>query len=991
MNQNQGPSIDEILKQVDIESFANQHLPAPAKKQSKNWLYDCPVCGVGGKKRLSFTPGVAKDIPGPWRCNNDNNGQGGGCGLKGNLYSFLTKIMGMAAKDAVNLLKEAAGLPVEQKQSGASRQGSSKKENKKENKKEKKRDPNPLPITPPSSVAIYQRLTDLLHLTPEHREEFKAKRGFTDEIIDRLKFRSGGAYVAEIITQLSEEFKPDELLLSGVVAKNNNVLIPCQQLLDGRPLIPYLDENGGTYHLRPHKLGFEGVAPSPYCKHLIKDNPQNIVMTEGEFKAVALTLGWGIPAIGVPGIQIFTGKYFDRFVSFLRDSEIEHITIIFDSEEKGDPAIPGKFKERIEDRYEVLYYAYLNAIKLSGQGFQVVIGQLPEDWRESGKVDFDMALAQGRTKADIEKVIQTAVPAAEFLDSLSEEAQRVIRKKKARLFAKSKIYRDFNKYVAKRRPKNGDPYEEDLSNFIVNIKSLCFGSDGVTRYIQLINEFGEASDTFPLLPGDMSSSDSFRKFCFAKGNYVFEGTGDDLINLWKYEFIHNSGEIIYMPEKIGRIFDNMWLFGNVAIRDKEVYRPNNEGVFWIDGKGYKPQSLDQVPEGGTKSNVGTIPTLYEKGIDILEVIEKMKSAVGFNAYVGIGWAIASIFSDDIFSAYKCSPFLYCHGKKGSGKTTFMRWIMRIFGIETNGINLPESSQNSIMRSLSYFCSTGVWYDEYRNEKDVMKKDGYFRSAYNRQSTGKGIKSGFGIKTYSVNANIAITGEETPKDTGLFERCTIIQFSPLHRNGTWLKWLNQESYKFSYLTYYLIMNYDNFKDKILATIDDLRTELIHLGINERIAENWAIIAGSFDAVIKQDNEFIAWIAQTCKEFKEAVTDEEMLTQFWDDVTVMYSGGKIGKDEIAVKDDLMYIWFSSVYNAWAIYYKTKNLREAFDSNTIKKYMKDEPYYMKNKEGNHRVNGTVKKCVVISKEKVTGSILTLFEMAEKDAPAPSAFNDD
>ena len=36
---------------------------------------------------------------------------------------------------------------------------------------------------------------------------------------------------------------------------------------------------------------------------------------------------------------------------------------------------------------------------------------------------------------------------------------------------------------------------------------------------------------------------------FNKGNYVFEGSAQDLNNVWKYEFLRDTGEVIFMPDQ----------------------------------------------------------------------------------------------------------------------------------------------------------------------------------------------------------------------------------------------------------------------------------------------------------------------------------------------------------------------------------------------------------------------------------------------------------
>lgn len=476
-------------------------------------------------------------------------------------------------------------------------------------------------VDKPVIYRIYARVCELLPLTSIHRQQFKVKRGFTDETIDQLQFRSLGQHAAGIKDRLQKEFTEEDLVESGVLTKINNQLIINNQLLEDRVLIPYLNLTGtsvtdGTgadnaalgpptgpagknsdkeaceiYHIRPHKLGFEKIPPQVYCRYLLQSSPsvEHVVLTEGEYKAAAL-YQWRIPAVAVPGISSFGAKHLEKLVTFFREFGVKKVTVIFDNETKDNPEYPN-YKPKASDRYDTQLWSYLMAYKLGRKGFEVRIGWLPDEWREQGKVDFDMALAQGRTQEKILSVVAQAKLPKEFLEDLDEEARRIVQRKVSQHFTRVNIKREFNRYVVTRY-RGEEAYEETISNFVINIKASFFTPDGVLRNIQLVNEYGETSDMFVLEPSDMAGLNEFKKFCFAAGNYVFEGRGEDLVNIWKLEFARDSGELIIMPEKIGIVKKKIWMFGAVVVKNtNEVFRPDNNGIFWIDSKGYKPRSL----------------------------------------------------------------------------------------------------------------------------------------------------------------------------------------------------------------------------------------------------------------------------------------------------------------------------------------------------------------------------------------------------------------
>jgi len=351
-----------------------------------------------------------------------------------------------------------------------------------------------------------------------------------------------------------------------------------------------------------------------------------------------------------------------------------------------------------------------------------------------------------------------------------------------------------------------------------------------------------------------------------------------------------------------------------------------------------------------------------------EIAHNLRCCIGgYEAYVALGWAIATIFADDIFAEYKCFPILFPHGKRESGKSTLMRWLMNVFGIETEGYGLADTTQNFIVRSLGYFSCLGVWFDEYRNEPKITQKDGYLRSAYNRQISGKGTKTAFQAKGFAVHGTMAISGEELPRDNGLFTRCVPIQISANKRNRDYFDLINRTCHKFSGIAYELILNYDKYKEKILSSILEMKQALIECGISDRTAENWAICAGTFDAVVLQDDEFIRWVEKTCQELKVTGEEEHMLNQFWDDVGVMVIDGDIDSSCMRVINNKMFLLFSSVYDRFAIKYRRKYSREPFDKTSLFQYLKDEPYFISSK-GSCRFKGASnsKKCIELDLDK-------------------------
>ena len=287
--------------------------------------------------------------------------------------------------------------------------------------------------TPSQKRNPWHALFTRLVLTKRDRKKLH-DRGLSDETIDKLGFKSNNQSNRIHIESLKKEF-PMELLLETGIFKNYRVgPAPNVQLLgkgikrrakkEGEEdewdwtepiLIPYLDEHGTCFHLRPHKGEISPgrdeeddddqrprCSSHVYCPFLLANTHATIegtvVLTEGEFKAAAL-FQCGILALAIPGISFVRNQAFcAELIGIIRKFAITDLAIIFDNEVKDDPGFPSRYKADPDDRYDTQMWAEYIAIDLGTIHFgphrgHIRIGILPDNLREDGKVDFDSALS----------------------------------------------------------------------------------------------------------------------------------------------------------------------------------------------------------------------------------------------------------------------------------------------------------------------------------------------------------------------------------------------------------------------------------------------------------------------------------------------------------------------------------------------------------------------------------------------------------------------
>lgn len=311
------------------------------------------------------------------------------------------------------------------------------------------------PANPDS--AVWHRLWEKLILTAADRQNLQEVRGFSDEVIDKLGFKSSQAQNRPILEALCEEFPPDQLARAGVLFKSDEGNFYPNRVFCGygrtgefllnadgsfklsragkkQPerkaglnptLIPYLGADGKVEIIKPHKdnvpnpvdvdkLDDEFTGHHLYCEQILRivstskhytDGLKNFcLITEGEFKAAAL-LQCGIPALGLPGIHSVRNVPFRRhLIEVLKRFGITDVVICFDNEIKDDPDLPN-YKADEWARVDTIVYARYTAATLYREGIKSTkIANLPDEWRRDGKADWDGALARFVKEAgDIEK------------------------------------------------------------------------------------------------------------------------------------------------------------------------------------------------------------------------------------------------------------------------------------------------------------------------------------------------------------------------------------------------------------------------------------------------------------------------------------------------------------------------------------------------------------------------------------------------------------
>lgn len=803
-------------------------------------------------------------------------------------------------------------------------------------------------------MQIYTELTRRGVLTDEHREQLKRKRGFTDETIDTLRFFSCGEELKATIESMLPEYGMETAVASGLFSAEVSPPQVAAHWKKSNVVIPYRDGDDVVY-IRAHKFGPKGVPVRLYCPTGAVPSGR-VILCESEFKAAA---AWqlGFNAVGMPGIWSFTRNHWDEMKQAFERAGVTEVIVCFDNEDKSNPALDS-FKADPMKRHDAQYCSYLFAYLFQKAGISSSIATLPDSWRIGGKADIDGALAAGKTRPDFEAVFASAVKADTYLDSLPEEASHAVRNKLNGFFMKSKLEARHNCYWWSVMDKDGNQKQIKVSNFVLEIVATYDDPTAVNRAVVFVDQNGKRSRLTMIEPEAALSPMKFREWAVGKGNYIWQGSDAALQALWLLLFADHGDRVIYRPDHVGLIDGgNIWLFGNCAVMAKtgEVVMPDEDGIIYADGQGYKAITQDgdsRAPQVGARDSR---PRLY-LGNDSLSLPYLADAMVeNFGSYapaVGLGWVIATIYSEDLYRLWDQFPFLFLFGKRRGGKTTLSRFLRAICGIEVEGDDLSESTQTGIGRTASYFSSLPYGLEEYRNEQRIKSKGSYLRAAYNRSGASKGIKAEFGTRSVRFRSTLLICGEDTPDDAALLSRCIVLGIEESQRRGSRYDELHAKTSQFSGAFVPLIRQratiIDALKERTKAAKDYLRSHGVG---DDRTASNWAVPIATYSTMVKEDPDFVRWAIEAARVAHKTNEEELTVNRYLNDLAAMLRAGRLNgahmqNADIRVDSDRFYLRSSDVYNKWVEDYRRRG-GEPMKSATIDSAMKDVPGWLGKKK--------------------------------------------
>lgn len=305
--------LDEVRSSNDIVDVISQYISL--KRSGRNYFGLCPF---HNEKSPSFSVSPDKQI---FHCF--------GCGVGGNVISFISKIEGIGFKEAIEVLAEKANIKLPTIDNNI--------DSKKEELKAKVYKVNSF------TAEFYHK--KLYELSSKIAQEYVKKRQLNNETLKSFKIGFSGKF-DELYQALHKEgFKDEEILESGLVNKNEN-----GNYIDryrNRLMIPIFDE-------RNRVIAFGGrVLDDSKPKYI--NSPENIVYIKGrhlfglnvakksETKRLLIVEGYmdaiSLHQRGITNVVASLGTALTTQQGWLLRKNAEQVILGFDSDGAGQTAI----------------------------------------------------------------------------------------------------------------------------------------------------------------------------------------------------------------------------------------------------------------------------------------------------------------------------------------------------------------------------------------------------------------------------------------------------------------------------------------------------------------------------------------------------------------------------------------------------------------------------------------------------------------------------
>jgi hypothetical protein len=525
-----------------------------------------------------------------------------------------------------------------------------------------------------------------------------------------------------------------------------------------------------------------------------------------------------------------------------------------------------------------------------------------------------------------------------------------------------------SRYHIKRNGKGSAKAQPlEISNFVgKSLYNLDNGTNASSRIIQL-QRYTSESYLVEIPTSDMKL-EPFEVILKSK-QCTFYGNRNELNQIFSHWMDNESQAHIIDVLGYNSNF-NIYAFSNAVfcINKKQLYNIDELGIvktsdscFYLPANGKANINNDEY-EQYRKFYINTGNIGFEQWSKLYYNTYKSNGAIAIN------YLILSLFWDIVFEQVGFFPFLFLFGAFGTGKTSLVKSLLKLFGHDYIGIPLNNASQVGLSRTIASRNNTIFYLKEYTQDSD-KSNESLILTAYDGSGRTTGIKSNDNrTQVASVKSAIIFDGNHLPaQNSAVLSRMILLnfennQFTKAQRDALYsLEQYNEEGV--GQIIIEILQHREYFSKNFRATFDKVIEEIRNIDtqdFSERMFKHIALIltptrllgekfqfpfsytelkeiaienAVEQTNILKQTNE--------CAIFWEAFAynvQKGNLIQFLRDQ--MGDNRKTSHYNVKMEDEILQIRFSSVYAEYVRFCKSCD-EKIVGKSTLKKLLTSKSY--------------------------------------------------
>ena len=419
---------------------------------------------------------------------------------------------------------------------------------------------------------------------------------------------------------------------------------------------------------------------------------------------------------------------------------------------------------------------------------------------------------------------------------------------------------------------------EAVSDFYLECRYELVRADGKRdRLVVLKNIHGRVTKLISLDSTAFAQPSKWREWLLNQGGFTWTA-GEQALQALQLDLARATArlEVLQVSVRGWNAEAKIWFFGDAAVRSAggELLEPDKNGIFWIDGQGYKLGERDQegeefaqgLPlmkprkkcEWGGKSGDEAVERMFRDTSQ--KLFETFGAQGDYDGFMCLGMMLACGAAPEIYDAFTAFPGLWLHGESGHGKSSLAKWLLRVWGFSAvTGIRMPESSKPGVAAAMQQYGNLPLWLEELQSDTRKELLD-MVQSAFNRES---GRKITFGEKKRKIVGSCLVTGVATASDPQLRSRYAHVQASAVRRLADHFEWFEAHSLMFFHLGRFILQHREEYARLVMECLRRWEEAPDMKGVNPRARLVHGVAYAGFYAMVA-----------LCGQFGETISSEQM---------------------------------------------------------------------------------------------------------------------